>query len=73
MIVRTFRTERDLTATALAEALGGFLAGLRRRDEDLYAGLAHLSAALNDATTIEDDPPSNRDLLRAAAAVGATA
>ena len=69
MVVRTLRAERELPAEALAEALGGFLAGLRRRGEDLYAGLAQLSAALGE----EDPVPSNRDLLRAAAAAGAGA
>lgn len=53
-------SERQLGAAALVARLSGFLAGLRGRGSDLYAGIAELSRA-----TAAAEPGTNDALLRA--------
>jgi predicted glycosyltransferase len=62
MLVNAFRREKELAVTAFADALARFLDDLRRRELDLYGGLAELARAQGDG-----EPPTNAELLRGVA------
>lgn len=68
MVVRTLRNERELEGEGLARALGRFLAVLRDEGQTLYQGLERLGAVQG----VEEDLPTNRELLARASAPAVT-
>lgn len=65
-LLKMFGQERELGAEAFAAEVGAFLAGLERRGEDLYRGIARLAKAQGTGAEV----PQNRDLLAAAGDAG---
>ena len=61
-LLKMFGQERELGAEAFAAEVGAFLAGLERRGEDLYRGIARLAKAQGTGAEV----PKNHDLLAAA-------
>jgi len=61
-LLKVFGAERQLAAPRFVEELSAFLAQLRQRGEDLYRGIALLSAAQGHGVELA----SNEEMLRAA-------